>query len=79
MKRPSSRFSSPVFAKEGSGGGGGQTANISNAAEFQVSVQFLQIHDFSEKQTLPKDYLIKDVDYTNFLRIVVWFIKNQIL
>lgn len=60
-------------------GGGGQTANISNAAEFQVSVQFLQIHDFSEKQTLPKDYLIKDVDYTNFLRIVVWFIKNQIL
>lgn len=36
---------------------------------------FYIIHDSPEEQTLTKGWLFKGVDYINFLRMAVWFIK----
>lgn len=33
------------------------------------------IHDSPEKQTLAKGWLLKDVDYVNFLRMAAWLVK----
>lgn len=36
---------------------------------------FCIIHDSPEKQTLTKGWLLKELDYVDFLRTAVWFIK----